>query len=197
MFDDRRESFYDAHFGIFSERYKGFDELSSRVMLELVLSCDIATHITARYVSDFGLSKSAFSVLMLLRHGPSEGMQLHDIGELLLVSRANITGLIDHLEQKGFVTREVPSGDRRVRYARITPQAEELLDQVAPVHFANVQELLSDLKDSEKEALRTLLKKVRQSLMAHAQDCPRYKTPDDRLHLRQQTEEHHLRQAKI
>ncbi len=28
-------------------------------------------------------------------------MLLHSLGELLLVSRANITGLVDHLEEKG------------------------------------------------------------------------------------------------
>lgn len=175
MLDDRRESFYATHFGDLFEHEQGHDELSVRVMVELVLTCDIASQITARYVADFGLSKSAFSVLMLLRHGPSEGMQLHDIGELLLVSRANITGLIDHLEQKGYVTRETPSGDRRVRYARITSQAEDLVDRVAPVHFANVSELLADVEDSEKTKLRVILKKVRQSLLKHAQDCTRHK----------------------
>ncbi len=58
-----------------------------------------------------------------------EGMQLHDLGELLVVSRANITGLIYHFEQKGYVNRVVDQQDRRARFARITRKAEALLDE--------------------------------------------------------------------
>ena len=65
------------------------------------------SRLAGQYLGPFGVSKSSVNLLMMLRHGPNEGMQLHDLGELMLVSRANITGLIDHLEQKDYVTRVV------------------------------------------------------------------------------------------
>jgi len=105
---------------------------------------------------------------MLLRHGPPEGMQLHDLGELLLVSRANITGLMDHLENKGYVKRVVDEQDRRARYARITKKAEALLDNFMPVYYDHLKKMLHDLSDSEKEALLELFRKTRSSLRAHA-----------------------------
>jgi MarR family 2-MHQ and catechol resistance regulon transcriptional repressor len=122
-------------------------------------------------MADFGLSKSSLNILMLLRHGPPEGMQLHDLGELLLVSRANITGLIDHLEQKGYVKRVVDANDRRVRYARITRKAEALLDEFMPLHYQNINTLTQDLTNGEKETLLALLKKMRASLTAHCGAC--------------------------
>jgi MarR family transcriptional regulator, 2-MHQ and catechol-resistance regulon repressor len=106
---------------------------------------------------------------MLLRHGSDEGMQLHDLGELLLVSRANITGLMDHLEDKGYVKRLVDPQDRRARHARITPKGEALLDEFMPVHYRNLKGLLHDLSGEERETLVGLLKKVRASMSAHSE----------------------------
>jgi MarR family 2-MHQ and catechol resistance regulon transcriptional repressor len=105
---------------------------------------------------------------MLLRHGPDEGMQLHDLGDLLLVSRANITGLIDHLEQKEYVTRAVDPSDRRARFARITAKGVELLDVFMPLHYRNAKSMLQGLSEAEKTQLLLLLKKTRESIAAHA-----------------------------
>jgi len=104
---------------------------------------------------------------MLLRHGPAEGMQLHDLGELLLVSRANITGLIDHLEQKGYVTRVVDAQDRRARLPA-TKKGAESLDSFMPVHCRNIKTMLQGLSGAEKSTLLRLLKKKRDGIGAHA-----------------------------
>jgi MarR family 2-MHQ and catechol resistance regulon transcriptional repressor len=95
-------------------------------------------------------------------------MQLHDLGALLLVSRANITGLMDHLEEKGYVTRIVDAQDRRARLAQITKKGESLLNQFMPTHHANINLLLGDMSDGEKSSLVSLLKKMRASISAHA-----------------------------
>ncbi len=168
---DRRDVFYSERLRAAGPQYQNFDLLSSEITLDLLYTYDIFHQLTARYMADYGLSKSTLNILMLLRHGPSDGMQLHDLGELLLVSRANITGLIDHLEEKGYVKRVVDAGDRRARHARITRKAEALLDEFIPVHFRNISGLFQDLTTGEKEALLNLLRKTRASLRAHADSC--------------------------
>ncbi len=171
MLEDRRESCYDEHLKESGLRYPGYDMDSLRVSLSLLHTYELLQQSVSRYMADFGLSKSTLNILMLLRHAPAEGMQLHDLGEMLLVSRANITGLIDHLEEKGYVKRIVDIRDRRARYARITGKAEALLDEFIPVHYGNVQMLMEDLTTGEKHMLVTLLKKTRLSLMAHTESC--------------------------
>jgi MarR family transcriptional regulator, 2-MHQ and catechol-resistance regulon repressor len=165
--EDRRESFYHERVSEVGPRYEEFDLLSTQTALDLIYTCDVFHQVTARYMADYGLSKSSLNILMLLRHGPDEGMQLHDLGELLLVSRANITGLIDSLQEKGWVERRVDANDRRVRYARITDKAEALLDEFMPVHFRHVKALLRDLSIEEKESFSALLKKARRSMTKH------------------------------
>jgi MarR family 2-MHQ and catechol resistance regulon transcriptional repressor len=166
--EDRREAFYHDRIRQCGPQYAGFDLLSSETALNLLYTYDVFHQVTGRYMAEFGLAKSAFNILMLLRHGQPEGMLLHDLGELLLVSRANITGLIDHLEEKGYVKRVVDVHDRRARFARLTKEGEELLDKFAPVHYKQMTELLKDLTNEEKRSLISLLKKTRGSLMAHS-----------------------------
>ena len=167
MLEDRREAFYSERIQWAGTRYRGFDLLTSEMVVSFVHTYDLLHQATARYMADYGLSKSTMSILMLLRCGPPAGMQLHDLGELLLVSKANITGLIDHLEEKGYVNRVVDPEDRRARYARITAKAEALLDEFMPVHYRNVNAMLQDLTGEEKRTFIQLLKKARGSITAH------------------------------
>lgn len=173
VLEAERHSFYNSLLREEGPRHEGFDFSSSRVVLDLALTYDALHQILSRYMGDFGLSKSTYNVLMLLRNGPVEGMQLHDLGEMLVVSRANITGLIDSLEDRGCVKRSVDVNDRRVRYAKITPAGEKLLDDFAPVHFTNLGILMQELTVEEKGLLAKLLGKTRHSLAAHTNECLR------------------------
>jgi MarR family transcriptional regulator, 2-MHQ and catechol-resistance regulon repressor len=168
--NDRREAYYRDRLYKFGPRYPHFDLASAEISLDLLYTYDLLHQQMNRLMSPYGLSKSTLNILMLLRHGPPEGMQLHDLGELLLVSRANVTGLIDHLEERGYVKRVVDVQDRRARYAQITQSAEALLDEFMPVHYGNINKLLQDLNDADKQTLVGLLKKVRMSLLAHSEN---------------------------
>jgi MarR family 2-MHQ and catechol resistance regulon transcriptional repressor len=167
--EDRREAFYHECVRRAGPRYAGFDRPSVELVLNFLYTYDQLHQIVSRYMTEYGLSKSSLNILMLLRHGSDEGMQLHDLGELLLVSRANITGLIDHLEDKGYVKRLVDPQDRRARHARITQKGEALLDEFMPVHYRNLKGLLRGLSEDERETLVGLLKKVRTSMSAHSE----------------------------
>lgn len=166
---DRREDFYHKRVKESGPQYAGFDLSSAEILLSLRFTEDVLQQACAPLLGEFGLSKSSVNILMLLRHGPAEGMQLHDLGDLLLVSRANITGLIDHLEQKEYVTRVVDPNDRRARFARITAQGVELLNMFMPAHYRNMKAMLQALSDEEKKTLLGLLKKTRQSIAAYAE----------------------------
>ncbi len=170
---DKRDDFYPKLIRQAGPFYPGFELATVEAALGVSLTYDLMHQCLARYMSEYGLSKSTLNILLILRHGPVEGMLLHDLGELLLVSRANITGLIDHLEEKGYVNRVVDASDRRARFARITAKAEALLDEFMPLHNLRQGALLKDLSGEDKRELTRLLKKMRASLHAHAAVCER------------------------
>jgi MarR family 2-MHQ and catechol resistance regulon transcriptional repressor len=166
--DDSRADYYQHSLVAAAPQYSVADTLSAEVGIAIHLTYDILHQKLGRLMARHGLSKSTMNVLLLLRQAPREGMQLHELGERLLVSRANVTGLVDNMEEKGLVKRLVNPRDRRVRYARITRRAEALLDHYMPVHFRNLTELLGDLTSDEKRTLITLLKRTRNSVLSCA-----------------------------
>jgi MarR family 2-MHQ and catechol resistance regulon transcriptional repressor len=173
VLNDRRDAYIQDRVRESGWRYHGFDPGSVEILLNFLYTYDMLHQAVARHMADYGLSKSSVNILMLLRHGPAEGMQLHDLGKLLFVSRANITGLIDHLEGKGYVKRVVDVHDRRARLARVTKKAEALLDEFLPMHYDNVRLMFQDLSGDERETLLYLFKKVRASVSAHCESRSR------------------------
>jgi MarR family 2-MHQ and catechol resistance regulon transcriptional repressor len=175
LVEDRREAYYRERVRQCAGGAPGAEPSALEVAVNLLYTYDVLHQITARWLATFGLSKSTLNVLLLLKHAETGGMLLHDLGEMLLVSRANITGLIDHLELRGWVKRVVAPQDRRARFAQITRAGRTLLDDCLPTHFQNITQLMSGLSIEERETLVQLLRKSRRSF---AQGAPTTKGSD-------------------
>jgi MarR family 2-MHQ and catechol resistance regulon transcriptional repressor len=162
---DRREEHYLRRMRHHSERYEEFHWQSVELLVNLIYTCDvIQTHI-ARKVEAHGLSLGAFNALMILSRCDEGGCPMHELGELLLVSRANMTGLVDCLERKGLVERVPSPTDRRVRLARLTKAGHKLLESILPNHYLRVRELLRGVSNKDKAALSALLTKLRHNVL--------------------------------
>jgi len=138
--------------------------LAIRTVIEITRTADVLDDVFSRHLARFGLSRAKFNALVHLRHATGLGLTLSELGQKLLVSRANITGLIDRLEKDGFVFREADPRDRRVFRARLSQRAEDLLEKIMPLHGNFTAQALSGLNDREKEQLLKLLQKLRTSL---------------------------------
>jgi len=76
------------------------------------------------------------------------------------VTRGNITGLIDRLEERGLVERVPDETDRRSINARLTPAGEALAGEVVPHIQACLTEVFSGFSATERETLVELLEKL-------------------------------------
>jgi MarR family 2-MHQ and catechol resistance regulon transcriptional repressor len=124
-----------------------------------------------RGLRELNLTGTQFNTLLVLRAAGPEGLPLGEIGRHLVVTKANVTGLIDRLEREGLVHRDTHS-DRRVTLAKLTEKGAALLTEALPRH----QQLLADLMDcltyEEKEQLIGLLTKLRCGLRDKQRDVP-------------------------
>jgi len=135
-----------------------------RTIIELTRCFDLLDDVMSRHFARFGLSQPKFNALMQLRNAGECGLSLSELGERMLVSRANITGLIDRLERDDLVIREVDSRDRRVFRARLTNKSLHLIKHILPLHGEFTREVMSGLTGEEKENLSSLLQKLSRSL---------------------------------
>jgi MarR family transcriptional regulator, 2-MHQ and catechol-resistance regulon repressor len=106
------------------------------------------------------LTSAQLNTLLVLRTAGDQGLQMSEIGRTLVVTKANVTGLVDRLERQGLVTRSVQQ-DRRAITVRLTTAGADLLDRAAPRHSELLADLTGCLDDGEKRTLISLLTKLR------------------------------------
>ncbi|HEX7124742.1 MAG TPA: MarR family transcriptional regulator [Thermodesulfobacteriota bacterium] len=103
-----------------------------------------------------GLTLAEFGILEALYHkGP---LLLGQVQRTLLVSSGGTTFLVDRLERKGLVERRDCPGDRRARYAVLTPRGERLVREIFPAHADAIRRAVSGLTPAEQRQATTLLR---------------------------------------
>jgi len=119
------------------------------------------TWVNAHAIRDIrchGLNPTEFGILEALYHkGP---LPLQEIGEKVLISSGNITYAVDKLEQKQLLVRKPSTHDRRVIFAELTPQGQELLATLFPQHAEVIRAAVSSLSPEEQILTIQLLKKL-------------------------------------
>lgn len=111
---------------------------------------------------DLKLTGAQLNVLLLLQAEP-DGLPLGELGRRLVVTKPNVTGLIDRLEQKSLVER-TESADRRITLARITLAGRRLAEAIVPRHATLLGRLVSGLTAAEKQTLSALLTRLRRGI---------------------------------
>ncbi|MGO8882331.1 MAG: MarR family transcriptional regulator [Streptosporangiaceae bacterium] len=109
----------------------------------------------------YDLTAADFAVIVTLRRAgaPCCLPQARLIAQLGLTS-GTVSVRVDRLVSRGVVTREAAPGDRRAQLVRLTAEGLRLFDEIAPVHLANEDRLLSALSPAERAGLAALLQRL-------------------------------------
>lgn len=111
------------------------------------------------------LTAPQFYVLATI--GYAGGMPFSDIGEKMMVTVSNLTGIVDRLEEKGLVTRVRDSRDRRVVRVMLTDKGGKLYKSTIPLFEKSISEVFSPLGKPQQKELASLLRKLIRVSMAH------------------------------
>jgi MarR family 2-MHQ and catechol resistance regulon transcriptional repressor len=136
-----------------------FDTINALLTLKRT-SADLE-NFSADYLKQVDLSPGRLNVLMALNVAGEKAMALSELGDYLVVSRPNITGLIDGLVEDGLVKRINHPEDRRMVLAQLTSQGREFIRKFLPFHHRVVSSVMSALTKQEKRQLVALLDKLR------------------------------------
>jgi MarR family 2-MHQ and catechol resistance regulon transcriptional repressor len=141
-----------------SKRNKGERDTAAALKAWVVLArayLAISRHVAAD-VARYGLTASEFGILEALYHkGP---LLLGDLQKKILVTSGGVTYLVDRLAGKGLVTRESFPGDKRSRFAVLTPEGSALIKQIFPQHAKRLGKVLGALSPKEQKRLTGMLR---------------------------------------
>ncbi|GAU77046.1 MarR family winged helix-turn-helix transcriptional regulator [Fusibacter sp. 3D3] len=142
-----------------------FVELSSGQMIINILKTEgIMRVVYTKLFEAYNISEPKFFVLLLLSN-KKEGMALSEIGEQMLVTKANMTTLIERMENEGLVSKKRSHEDKRSIKATLTPKGESLFDEVKFLHKEFSEKMMKSLTNDEIDSLNHLLRKLQFGIM--------------------------------
>lgn len=144
------------------------DALKGDVIADLRASLGELKCIGSERLVRQGISMTQWHVLHLLdRHGE---MAMSRLADMLDVSVSAATGLVDRIEERGYVERiRVPS-DRRVVIARITAGGKQMLEEADSLQTDILGRILDRLDEARLARLAVALGDLRTAVEALVSD---------------------------
>lgn len=111
-------------------------------------------------MSKNGISQAQASVLVVLE-SVGRPLPLSRLARLLVQEAQSVTSLVDRLEQRALVRRVPDSRDRRVINVQLTPEGEQLFEQLCPAARKGLEDIFSVLSYDEQQRLTNSLRRLR------------------------------------
>ena len=106
-------------------------------------------------LSSYGITSVQFGVLYFL--WKKDGQLGSELGERLQMDSATVTGIIDRLEQGGFIERRLDSSDRRNRFVFLTEKGRLLEEPLSHKMDELDSELLSQYDEEKVQEFKQML----------------------------------------
>ena len=109
--------------------------------------------------SGSGLTPSQARVIFTI--GDTDGMTCKDIGDITLITKGTLTGVVDRLEEKGLVERWSVEGDGRKTIVALTKRGERVYAKEFPQHVEFLKTKFDGLSARDRKQAISLLKKLK------------------------------------
>jgi DNA-binding MarR family transcriptional regulator len=138
------------------------DEARLNTWLQLIRTVALIEREVVSTLSEHDLTLSQFDVLATLRF--REGVTQQELAASLLVTKGNVCGLLNRLEESGWVERRPDSVDSRINRLHLTSAGRKKIEVTTPAHNKRILEMLSPLTSSEVTLIHSLMTKLEKTL---------------------------------
>jgi DNA-binding MarR family transcriptional regulator len=97
---------------------------------------------------------------LLKQMSPDSGMSQRELGNLVNKTPANITRILDRLEQKNLILRHSNPKDRRVSHVFLTAQGSGLIKEVFAIFETFSSQLTQGTSEKEQRIAKDILNKI-------------------------------------
>ena len=139
------------------------DEAGLKAWRAMVLAHAAAVRAIGITLNDAGhIPLTWYDVLAELNASPDGRLRMVELGERGVLSRSQVSRIVDKMAAVALVTKTRDPGDGRVKWAAITEKGVEAVRVTAPTYLRGVEQHFSRyLTASEKPVLTTALTRVR------------------------------------
>lgn len=145
-------------FVMLKQRAKITPSVAEQALIRLMRVGDRLWRASDDRFGKWGLTDNHYNVLRIL-NGTTEPLSQSEIGRRMLSTRANVTKLVDVLEQKGYAQR-LTCDDRRVNLVVLTEAGAQFLQDTLSEVIAAANAAMRPLTRDEQKTLFNLLGKL-------------------------------------
>ena len=140
--------------------YKSDLSINEKVLMGIVRAAEIFKRNHSAIFRNYGLSFPQYNVLRVLESSKNMQNRMSDIGRIMLVPGANITGLAKRLEKDGFVIKKSDPDDERVTILEITPKGKRALKHIENKKDEWLERMLKTLSQNQKLELLDKIRRI-------------------------------------
>ncbi len=133
-------------------------ESAPHIRLILWKAAKAVERVDRESIAAIGLQLSEFAILEVLLHKGEQPIKI--IGEKVLLTSGSMTAAVNRLSRKKLVRRVPDPSDGRSFQIHLTEKGRELITRAYCQHEKNLERLITDLSESERQTLMHLLKKL-------------------------------------
>lgn len=102
-----------------------------------------------------------YDVLWALERAEGQRLRMHELADHVVLTRSNLTRLVDRLEAAGLLSRAADPDDRRGAYAVLSAKGQAMRKKMWPLYAAAISELYDNhLSAAEQQLLAKALQKM-------------------------------------
>jgi DNA-binding MarR family transcriptional regulator len=116
-------------------------------------------------VKPLGITRSQWWVLANLSRHEGEDMMQIQLARLLDVGKVTLGGLVDRLEENGFVTRTPDKSDRRSKRVSVSAKGRALVQKMNLIALEMNNQIMRGISPSQQRELEEMLAKMKHNLI--------------------------------
>ena len=139
-----------------------FDSEWERLRTHLLFTGSWLTGKIKEFLQPFGITQKQFDILRILDEQSPDPIRILDIRAKMVDPMSDVSRLIDRLDYKGLVRREVSLEDKRQSNVFISEEGSRMLKQVL-AKLDQLDSITKGLSEEEARQMNDLLLKLRQN----------------------------------
>jgi len=141
-------------------------DIANRLFFRLYQSSNLMHKVGTRYVSELDGTTQQWAVLGALAGHPdrADGLNVKELMERLLLSRQNLTAVLDRMETKRWIERVRDEADGRSRRIRMTREGDQVWERMLPSIASFYEAALVGFSLEDRVALYRLLDRLKEGL---------------------------------
>lgn len=136
--------------------------------MSVVRAAEIFKRAHSSVFRNYGLSFPQYNVLRVLEASADGQNKISEVGRIMLVPGANMTGIAKRMEKAGFILRKSDPSDERVTMLEITPKGRKILKSIEEEKDEWLEVLLKGFSKRERLQLLSVVKRLMKNTVQFA-----------------------------